>query len=536
MIHRKIKLFFMIHWVKLLIIGGVTTLLIASFIGLMSLESFYLKMTLAQLPVTILIGFLHAVIFAYVIISMQTGSLMKFRKDHIKSEDVSTTFNDVIGLEEAKRESMELVELIKDRTKVKKIGGKILRGILMIGAPGCGKTLLAKAIAHECGVPFISVAGSEFVEVFVGMGANRVRKLFKKARQLAYANGACIIFIDELDVIGRGRTYNHMGGGEETNSTQNQLLVEMDGLNINDQNVIVLGATNAEESILDKALLRPGRFDRKIYIDMPNLEERKTMFEYYLNKVDHDPQLDIARLAKKAVQKTPADIENIVKEAALISIRNKNEKVSLKEISQAMERIDMGVAHKRHMTENERRMVAYHETGHLMVLYLLHPTNDVFKVSIISRGESLGMVMHQPREELYTQNREQIHANIKVGLGGYAAEKIKFNTTSTGPSSDIKGATIQAYNMVWRLGMSDEGGLADYTVIPENQLSEEQKAKLNSAVNGIMIKCLHDVEKMLKDEWKIVEEFVELLLNKEELEYDEIEEVFKKHGKSVKKV
>ncbi|MFH1282386.1 MAG: AAA family ATPase [bacterium] len=274
-LYRKIKLFLMIHWVKILIIGGVILLLLLSVIGLMTLESFYLKHTLATMPMTILIGFIHAVIFAYVIISMQTGTLMKFKKTHIKSHSVTTTFNDVIGLDESKREALEVVELIKDRTKVQRIGGKILRGILMVGPPGCGKTLLAKAIAHECGVPFISLAGSEFVEIFVGMGASRVRKLFKKARQLAYAHGACIIFIDEIDVIGRGRSFSYMGGGEETNSTQNQLLVEMDGLSSDAQDVIIIGATNAEESILDKALLRPGRFDRKIFIDRPNLEERK---------------------------------------------------------------------------------------------------------------------------------------------------------------------------------------------------------------------------------------------------------------------
>ncbi|MFH1282387.1 MAG: hypothetical protein ABII27_01835 [bacterium] len=241
----------------------------------------------------------------------------------------------------------------------------------------------------------------------------------------------------------------------------------------------------------------------------------------------------MARLARKAVFKSPADIENIIKESALIAIRNKRECISMKEISQAMDRIEMGVAHKKHMTDYERKMVAYHETGHLMVLYLLHPLNDVFKASIVSRGEALGMVQHQPKEELFTMNKEHLLANIKAGLGGYAAEKIKFNTTSTGTSEDLKKSTSYAYNMVWRLGMGTNELLADYTIIPQHQLSEDLKNKLNNEVSAIINRCMIDVEKMLRDEWNIVEEFVQLLLEKDELEYDEIEEIFKKHGKSI---
>ena len=207
----------------------------------------------------------------------------------------------------------------------------------------------------------------------------------------------------------------------------------------------------------------------------------------------------------------------------------------MKEISLAIDRIDMGIAHKRNMTKYEREMVAYHETGHLMALYMLHPTDDVFKASIISRGDALGMVLQNPREELYTRNKHQLLANIKVSLGGYAAERLKYNTTSTGTSADLKNCTAQAYAMVWKLGMGDSGFPGDYTVIPEQQVSEETKMKLNSEVGGIISACLSDVEEMLKKEWSIVEEFVGLLLQKEELEYDEIDEVFKKHGKYIEK-
>jgi cell division protease FtsH len=532
--NRKVKMFWMNHWVKVLIIFGVVTLVSLAIVGLLSLESYYLHMTLAQLPLTLLMGAVHALIFAYVIISMQTGTLLKLKKAPIKSENVHVTFNDVKGIDEAKKEALEVVELIKDRTRIKKIGGKIIRGLLMIGPPGCGKTLLAKAIAKESGIPFISMAASEFVEIFVGMGASRVRKLFKKARQLAYGYGACIIFIDEIDAIGRGRSYSFLGGGE-TNTTQNQLLVEMDGLKEREENVIIIGATNAPESILDKALLRPGRFDRKIYIDRPGLEGREELFHHYLRKVKHDPSIDISRLARNTVYKSAADIENIVKEAALIATRESKENVEWEDLSQAMDRIDMGIKHKRKLSQRERKMTAYHETGHLIVLYILHPTDDVFKASIASRGGALGAVLHQPREELFTTNREQALANIKVCLGGYVAENLKFGTTTTGVADDFKKAMAHAHAMVWKFGMGSNDYLGDYSIIPESQLSNELKQKLNQETQEILQKCYQEVENLLKKEWTIMERFVSELLEKEELEYDEIEAIFAEYGKNNQK-
>lgn len=532
--NRKVKMFWMNHWVKVLIIFGVVTMVSLAIVGLLSLESYYLHMTLAQLPLTLLMGAVHALIFAYVIISMQTGTLLKLKKTPIKSENVDVTFNDVKGIDEAKKEALEVVELIKDRTRIKKIGGKIVRGLLMIGPPGCGKTLLAKAIAKESGIPFISMAASEFVEIFVGMGASRVRKLFKKARQLAYGYGACIIFIDEIDAIGRGRSFSFLGGGE-TNTTQNQLLVEMDGLKEKEENVIVIGATNAPESILDKALLRPGRFDRKIYIDRPGLEGREELFHHYLRKIKHDSAIDISRLARNTVYKSAADIENIVKEAALIATRKSKENVEWEDLSQAMDRIDMGIKHKRKLSERERKMTAYHETGHLIVLYILHPTDDVFKASIASRGGALGAVLHQPREELFTTNREQALANIKVCLGGYVAENLKFGTTTTGVADDFKKAMAHAHAMVWKFGMGNNGYLGDYSIIPESQISNELKQKLNQETQEILQKCYQEVENLLKKEWTIMERFVSELLEKEELEYDEIEAIFAEYGKNNQK-
>jgi cell division protease FtsH len=529
---RRLKMHFMMHWIKIAIATAIITLLILAVWGMASLESFYRHLTLAQMPLSILLAGLNAGIFVFMYMIFLRGGFTKIKQTAIKGQQVNVRWSDVIGVDEAKEEAWEVVELIKDRKRLLKIGGKILRGLLMVGPPGCGKTYLAKAIATEAGIPFISMSGSEFTEIFVGVGAARVRKLFKKARDLAYGYGACIVFIDELDAIGRQRSFSFGGGGQETNSTQNQLLVEMDGLKEKDFNVIVIGATNAVEGVLDQALLRPGRFDRKIYIDRPSLEGRKKVFEFYLKKVNYDKTMDIGRLARKAVYKSPAEIENIIKESALIATRNNKDIISYKEISEAMERIDMGLKHKRQLTKEEREMVAYHETGHLVTMYILHPTDDVFKASIISRKESLGAVYGQPREELYTRNKERILADIKVKLGGYAAEKKRFNTTSDGVAADFNGAMKLAHAMVWKVGMSEAGLVGDYSVIPESQLSESVKEKLNSETQKIISTCLKEVEDLLNKEWGIVDRFVKELLEKEELEYDEIEGIFKEYGKT----
>jgi cell division protease FtsH len=530
---RRINMFFMDNWVKIVIAILILLLIVLSVVGLMSLESFYRDLTLAQLPITLLIGVIHAVIFVYLYMTVFRSGFSKLDKVKIKGSAVDVQWDDVIGLEEAKQEALEVVQLIKDRKKVAKIGGKIIRGILMQGPPGCGKTYMAKAIATEANIPFLSMSASGFVEMFVGVGASRVRKLFTRARSLAYGYGACIIFIDELDAIGRKRNLvSYGGGGQETDSTLNQLLVEMDGLEDKQHDVIVIGATNAPEELMDSALLRPGRFDRKIYIDRPNLEGRQQLFKYYMRKVQYDPAIDIGRLARKTVQKTPADIENIIKEAALITARLGKEVIGYKELTEAMERIELGVKHRRHTTEREKRMTAYHETGHLITLYLLHPTDDVFKASIASRKDTLGVVYHSPREELFSHDREHLLADIKVSIAGYAAEKLKFGVTTTGVSSDFRQAMTQAHNMVWRLGMGKNGYLGDYTAIPENQLSEDLKNQLNAETNQIMKECIHEVEQLLKQEDQLLDRFANELLTKEELEYDEIDSIFKEYGKT----
>jgi len=529
---RKLKIFFYDNWGKLSIGVFIVLLIFLTVFGLSKLESFYRTLTLAQLPMQMLFACINAIVFVGAYMYFMRGGFSKMKKKKIEAKSINVKFSDVIGLEGAKKEAMEVVQLIKDSVKVKKIGGKVVKGIMLMGHPGCGKTLLAKAIATEAKMPFLSISGSEFVEVFVGVGASRVRQLFKQARKLAYAEGACIVFIDEIEVIGRGRTFSYMGGGEETNSTQNQLLVEMDGLESNKNNIIVIGATNANESVLDKALLRPGRFDRKIYITLPNLKEREALFDFYLKKVKASPNVDVSKLARKAVGKSPAEIENIVKEAALFATRENKETIDMSDISAAMDRIDLGLESHMIMTPKEREMTAYHEAGHAVTLYYLHPTDDVFKATIKSRGSALGLVAHNPKEELHTENKEKLIADIMVALAGYSSEKIKYGTTSTGVSSDFTKAMAIANAMVWRFGMGETGFVGDFTAIPKENLSTDLKEKLNEQTMAILNLCLKRVDKYLIEQWDIVDKMAQALLEKEELDYDDIEELFIKYGKN----
>ena len=557
---RKIKLFVKFHWI------GITITFIAIMIGISlaiflrsvivawnASESYFKKATLAQSGVSfyvwIVVYIISMPLWGLMWIWIMRGGATQFTRLHKKvasAEDIRIHWNDVIGMEEAKQEAAEVVSLVMDRAQLQRIGGKILRGILMIGPPGCGKTYLAKAIATESNLPFLSMSGSEFVEMFVGVGASRIRKLFKQARQLAYVEGGCIIFIDELDAVGAQRSVDRgFGGQTESNTTLNQLLVEMDGLKEKDYNIVIIGATNAPESFLDIALLRPGRFDRKIYVDLPNLEEREKLFQYYLKEVKYDPSIDVARLARIAVRKTPADVANLVREAALIAVRNKKEQIGMKEITEALDRVEMGIKHKVVFNEEERKKVAYHEAGHAISTYFLQPFKDVFKISIAARGEALGMVVPHPREELHVHTKEELLGNIKSYLGSYVAEKLKFGTTTTGVSEDFRQAMWYAHQMVWRYGMGKSGMVGDYTLLENMQqdsglfrggktsfLSEKIKEQLNNETQEILQECLKEVEILLKKESLLLDRFAQELLAKEELDYDEIESIFKEFGKS----
>ncbi len=528
-VRRKIGMFLKQNKVKLILAAVVILLLILSVIGLMSLESFYRKMTIATMPVQFIMAGIHAGIFVFMYLTFMRGGFAKLDKAPIKGKDVSIKWSDVIGMEDAKQEASEVVQLIKDRANVHKMGGSVIKGLLMLGPPGCGKTYMAKAIATEADMPFISMSGSEFVEVFVGVGASRVRKLFKKARDLAYGYGGCILFIDEIDAIGRSRSFSFMGG-QETNSTLNQLLAEMDGLKGTDENIVVIGATNANEQHLDQALLRPGRFDRKIMVTNPSQDDRADMFEYYLKTVIAEEDLDIGRIARRAVGKSPADIANIVKESALIATRNRKKAIGMKEISEAFERVDLGIKYRLTVTPQEKEMTAYHESGHLIINYLKAPSRTVFKASIMPRRGSLGVVWSPEKEELHSKSKEQLFEEIMISLGGYVAEKLRYGTTSTGVSSDFTSAMGHAHNMVWRLGMGKSGYVGDYTAIPKEELSEKIKLTLNKDTNEVLQYCANEVEKTLGEKRDVLDKFAKELLEREELEYDEIIAIFDEYG------
>lgn len=530
--NKKLKYFFIRHWIKfaVLVVLLISIALPWAVLGRIdSYQRIYLIAWLSLMPIQSIVS---AVVFVVLLYWLHYGGgFQKIGSKKVKTNVVNIKWDDVIGMEQAKLESIEIVKLIKDHARVKQIGGKMLRGILMLGPPGCGKTYLAKAIATESGVPFLSMSASEFVEMFVGVGASRIRQLFKQARMQADEHGGCIIFIDEIDSIARKRHFNAFGGSEETNSTQNQLLAEMDGLE-SAKNVVVIGATNASTGTLDEALLRPGRFDRKIIVSRPDAFEREQLFKYYLNKVKYDKSMDTARLARKAVYKTPSDIHNIVQEAALISARENKAAIDYKDIMNAMDRIDLGFKHRLKMTERERTMTAYHETGHAVAIYYLHPEDEANYATIISRGGALGHVQHLKTDETYTADREVILADIKSSLAGYVAERVKFGVTTSGVSSDFNYAMRRAHAMVWSLGMGDSGLVGDYTGIPIDQLSNDIKNTLNNDTKRILDGCLKEVTDLLQRESAVFEKFAQELLVKEELDYDQIQAIFLQYGTS----
>ncbi|MBU1998193.1 MAG: AAA family ATPase [Candidatus Omnitrophota bacterium] len=553
---RKIRFYFKLYWIRILVITGIITLIISLVIVLIKgvkawneAESYLRQTQLASLPLQMfswgVMGVIQAIVFSYMYYWMffkrGAQSFSQTAKKSIAGEELGITWKDVIGMEEAKQEAYEVVNLIKDRAQLQQIGGKILRGLLMLGPPGCGKTYLAKAIATESRLPFISMSGSEFVEMFVGVGAGRIRSLFKRANMLAELHGGCLIFIDEIDAVGAQRVLDGGSGGtSERNTTLNQLLVEMDGLKEKDSNIVIIGATNAPEKILDPALLRPGRFDRKIYVDKPNLEDREKLFKYYLNDVKYDSNsVKIDRLARISVGSSPADVANVVREAALIAIRNKCSLISMKEIDEARERIALGIKRRVKMSQKEKLQTAYHEAGHAIVTYLLVPTKDVFKITITPRGHTGGVTWVPEINEKFIEDQYELLNDIKIALGSFAAEKLKLGFTTAGVGGDFAQALSTAHNMVWRIGMGKSGLIGDFHILDRNSfagstsyISEETKKILDEDVQEILRGCLKEVSELLKKEDDLLERLARELVAKEELNYDEIEAVFKSFGKS----
>ena len=445
-----------------------------------------------------------------------------------KDKKDKVTFKDVAGLAGAKQEVEEIVSFLKNPTKYTNLGGKIPKGVLLVGPPGTGKTLLAKAVAGEANVPFFSMSGSDFVEMFVGVGASRVRDLFRQAKEKAPA----IIFIDEIDAVGRARGRNNMmgGGNDERESTLNQLLTEMDGFGSN-SGVIILAATNRAD-VLDAALLRAGRFDRQIHVELPDLQERKEIFGVHIAGIKIDNSLDINFLAKQTPGFSGADIANVCNEAALIAARNDHKSVTRQDFMDAVDRIIGGLERKNKiMTEDEKRSVAYHEAGHATISWLLRWGNPLVKVTIVPRGMALGAAWYLPEERQLT-NKEHIMDNLCSLLGGRAAEEVFLQQTSTGALNDLERATKQAYAMVAYYGMSDKlknlsyyDSTGRYDMGIAKPYSEKTAEVIDSETSAIIAEQMARAKKILEENAEGHNKLAEMLIEKEVITSDDVEAI-----------
>jgi cell division protease FtsH len=462
------------------------------------------------------------------------GGAFSFGKSRARMLDESNntiTFADVAGCEEAKEEVAELVEFLRDPSKFQKLGGRIPRGVLMVGNPGTGKTLLAKAIAGEAKVPFFSISGSDFVEMFVGVGAARVRDMFEQAKK----HSPCIVFIDEIDAVGRQRGAGLGGGNDEREQTLNQLLVEMDGFETN-SGVIVIAATNRPD-VLDPALLRPGRFDRQVVVPLPDIRGREQILQVHMRKVPMAPDVKADIIARGTPGFSGADLANLVNEAALFAARANKRLVDMDDFERAKDKIIMGAERRSLvMPEHERKNTAYHESGHAVVAKLMPRTDPVHKVTIIPRGRALGVTMQLPEQDRYSMDREMILQNIAVLFGGRIAEEIFMGQMTTGASNDFERATDLARSMVTRWGMSDELGPMVYgenegevflgrSVTVHKNVSETTMQKVDAEIRGIVDRQYKLARKLIEDHRDKVETMAKALLEWETLDSDQINDI-----------
>lgn len=471
------------------------------------------------------------------------GRVMNFGKSRARRYDednIKITFKDVAGADEAKQELEEVVEFLKHPKKYNDLGAKIPKGVLLYGPPGTGKTLLAKAVAGEAGVPFFSISGSDFVEMFVGVGASRVRDLFEQAKKSA----PCIVFIDEIDAVGRQRGAGLGGGHDEREQTLNQLLVEMDGFGAN-EGIILIAATNRPD-ILDPALLRPGRFDRQIVVDRPDIKGRQEILKVHIKGKPISPEVELGVIARRTPGFTGADLSNLVNEAALMAARKNKNKIDMPEMEEAAERVIMGPERRsRVISDKEKRLTAYHEGGHTLVGMLLDNTDPVHKVTIIPRGRAGGYTLSLPKEDRYYATRSEMLDELKVLLGGRVAEALVLKEISSGASNDLQRATSLARQMICEYGMSPELGPMTFghrqdqvflgrDIGRDKDYSEEVAAKIDKEIRKFIDEAYQKTESLLNENMDKLHLIADALIERETLEGEEIDQLMK-YGKILSK-
>lgn len=500
----------------------------------------WLNIGLAIIPFMLIIGFLYFMMRGA---QSSNNQAMSFGKSNARLHDKEqgkTTFDDVAGVKEAKEELMEIVDFLKNPTKYTVMGAKIPKGVMLVGGPGTGKTLLARAVAGEANVPFFSISGSEFVEMFVGVGASRVRDLFKKAKR----NAPCIVFIDEIDAVGRQRGTGLGGGHDEREQTLNQILTEMDGFETNTA-VIVMAATNRPD-VLDPALLRPGRFDRRVVVDSPNIEDREQILKVHGKNKPLAKAVDLEGIAKQTPGFSGADLENLMNEAAILAAKKNQKEITQHDIEMSVEKVQMGPERKSHvLSKKEKEVTAYHETGHAIVGHLMEDCDPLRKITIISRGMSLGSTWFVPDEDKHLYTRQKFEHEMASLMGGYVAEEMIYGQVSTGPSNDLERASSIARRMVTEFGMSTKIGP---TVFGEKShevflgrdyghtknYSEEVAAQIDKEVEGFVQRAYKLAKDTLTKHSKELERVAKTLIDRETLSREEFIAVFE--GKKLAKV
>ncbi len=486
----------------------------------------------ALLPVLLIGAFIFFMMRQAQGTNNQAMSFGKSRARMFLGNKTVVTFTDVAGVDEAKQELTEVVEFLKYPEKFNSLGARIPRGVLLVGPPGTGKTLLARAVAGEAGVPFFSISGSEFVEMFVGVGASRVRDLFEQAKR----NSPCIVFVDEIDAVGRQRGAGLGGSHDEREQTLNQILVEMDGFDTN-TNVIVVAATNRPD-VLDPALLRPGRFDRQVVLDRPDIKGRREILSVHIKGKPLDKTVDLDALAKRSPGFSGADLANLVNEAAILAARHNKKSVGMADFSEALDRVVAGPERRsRIITEEEKEIIAYHEGGHAVVQRILPKCDPVTKVTIVSRGMALGYTMSLPQEDRYLHSKSEFEDKIAGMLGGNVSERLVFGDTTTGASNDIEKATALARAMVTQYGMSDKLGPLTFgkkeemvflgrEISEQRNYSDEVAAKIDAEVRGIIDRAYDRATEALTKHRDVLDRLAALLIENETIEHEEFEALF----------